>query len=37
VVAGDLRAAAVDEELRRWRPALQARLVDDFRDALFYG
>ena len=37
VVAGDDRAAAVDEELRRLRPCLQARLVDDFRDALFYG
>ena len=37
VVAGDDRAAAVDEELRRLRPCLQARLVDDYRDALFYG
>jgi Zn-dependent protease with chaperone function len=37
VLAGEERATAIDQELRGRRRALQARLVDDFRDALYYG
>jgi Zn-dependent protease with chaperone function len=36
VAATGQRTAAIDEELRGRRRVLQARLVDEFRDALYY-
>jgi Zn-dependent protease with chaperone function len=37
VVLGDDRSAAIDGELARRRRSVQATLVDDYRDSLYYG
>jgi Zn-dependent protease with chaperone function len=36
VVLGDERSAAIDRELARFRPAFQERLIEDYRDSLYY-